>query len=103
MNIKINISCPKIELRTAVSKPSYTLMKIKRITFFYKQWKSYKKEKCLNQNNFNNKNAVTETRFSSARFSSARNTTKWYNPQEAEQDMKNCDNCKRKEIENNNI
>ena len=50
MNIKINISFPKIDLRTAVSKPSYTLIKIKRIIFFHKQKKSYKKEKCLNQN-----------------------------------------------------
>ena len=48
MNIKINISFPKIELKTAVFKPSYTLMKIKRTTFCYKQRKSYKKEKYLN-------------------------------------------------------
>ena len=32
--IKINLSFPKKELRTAVSKSSYTLIKIKRITFF---------------------------------------------------------------------
>ena len=33
-NIKINISFPKKELRTAVSKPSYTLTEIKRKTYF---------------------------------------------------------------------
>ena len=76
-------------------------MKFKRITFFYKQRESYKKEKCLNQNNFNNRNARTKTRFSSGNLEI--NITKWYNLQEAEEDMKNCDNCKRKEIENKNI
>ena len=44
MNIKINISFTKIELKAAVSKPSYTLMKIKRTTFFYTQRESYKKK-----------------------------------------------------------
>ena len=62
---------------------------------------SYKKEKCLNQNNFNNRNAMTKRRFSSDNL--AINTTKWHNLQEAEDDMKNCENCKRKEIENNKI
>ena len=101
MNIKINISFPKIELKTAVFKPSYTLMKIKRTTFCYKQRKSYKKEKYLNQNNFSNRNAITKTRFSFGNLPI--NTTKWYNLQEAEEDMKSCENCKRKVIENNNI
>ena len=64
-NIKINFSAPKKDLRTVASKPSYTLIKIKRITFFQKQRKSFKKEKYLNLNNFNNRNAITRTRFSS--------------------------------------
>ena len=97
-NIKINFSVLKKELRTAVSKPSYTLIKIKRITFFLKQRKFFKKEKYLDLNNFNNKNAITKTKFSSGNL--AINTTQWYILQE---DMKNCQNCKRKEIENNNI
>ena len=59
-NIKINISFPKNELRTAVSKPSYTIIKIKRMTFF-SQRMSFKKEKYLNLNNFNNKNAIAKT------------------------------------------
>ena len=49
-------------------------------------------------NNFNNRNAITKTRFSSGNL--AINTTKWYNLQE---DMKICENYKRKEIGNNNI
>ena len=47
--------------KNAVTKRSYTLMKIKRITFFYKQRKSCKKEKYLNQNTFNNTNAIKKT------------------------------------------
>ena len=81
-NIKINISFPKKELRTALSKLSCTLIKIKIITFFQKQRKSFKKEKHLNLNNFNNKNVVTKTRFSSRNL--VTNTSKWYNFQEAE-------------------
>ena len=73
-------------------------MKKKKITFFHKHGKSFKKEKYLNLNNFNNRNAITKTRFSSGNL--AINTIKWYNLQE---DMKNCENCIRKEIENNNI
>ena len=72
-NIKINFSVLKKELRTAVSKPSYTLIKIKRITFFLKQRKFFKKEKYLDLNNFNNKNAITKTKFSSGNL--AINTT----------------------------
>ena len=97
-NIKINFSVLKKELRTAVSKPSYTLIKTKRITFFQTKRKSFKKEKYLNLNNFKNRNAITKTRFSSGNL--AINTTQWYNLQE---DLKNCQNRKRKEIENNNI
>ena len=33
-NIKTNFSVPKKELRIAVSKPSYTPIKTKKITFF---------------------------------------------------------------------
>ena len=44
---------------------------------------------------------MTKRRFSSDNL--AINTTKWHNLQEAEDDMKNCENCKKKEIENNNI
>ena len=47
--------------------------------------------------NFNSRNATTKTRFPG---NLAINTTKWYNPRE---DLKNCENCKRKEIENNKI
>ena len=72
-NIKINFSVPKKELRTVTSKPSYTLIKIKRITFSQKQRKSFKKEKYLNLNSFNNRNAITKTRFSSGNL--AINTT----------------------------
>ena len=81
-NININISSPKKELRTAVSKLSYTLIRIKVISFFHKQRKSFKKEKHLNLNNFNNRNATTKTRFSSGNL--VINTSKWYNLQEAE-------------------
>ena len=42
-NVKTNLSFPKKELRTAVSKPSYILIKIKKITFFHKYRKSFKK------------------------------------------------------------
>ena len=97
-NIKINVSVPKKELRTVVSKPSYTLIKTKRITFLQKQRKPFKKEKYPNLNNFSNRNAITKTRFSCGNL--AINKTQWHNLQE---DMKNCQNCKRKEIENNNI
>ena len=72
-NIKVNFSVPKNELRTVVSKLSYALIKIKRITFFQKQRKSFKKEKYLNLNSFNNRNATTKTRFSSGNL--AINTT----------------------------
>ena len=72
-NIKVNFSVPKNELRTVVSKLSYALIKIKRITFFQKQRKSFKKEKYLNLNSFNNRNAITKTRFSSGNL--AINTT----------------------------
>ena len=72
-NIKVNFSIPKNELRTVVSKLSYALIKIKRITFFQKQRKSFKKEKYLNLNSFNNRNAITKTRFSSGNL--AINTT----------------------------
>ena len=49
--------------------------------FFHKQRKSFKKEKHLNLNNFNNRNA-TKTGFSSGNL--AINTTKSYYLQEAE-------------------
>ena len=94
-NIKINFSVPQKELRTAVSKPSYTLIKIKRITFLQKKRKSFKKEKYLNLNSFKNRNAITKARFSSDNL--AINTTQRYSLQE---DLKNCQNCKKKEIEN---
>ena len=64
-NIKISTSFPKKELRTAVSKPSYTIIKIKRVTFFHKQKKDFKKEVYLNLTNFNNRKAITETKLSS--------------------------------------
>ena len=68
---------------------------MKRITFFHKQRKSFKKEKYLPLNNFNNRNTITKTRFSCQNL--AINTTKWYNLQ---QDMKIYENYKRKEKEN---
>ena len=63
-----------------------------------KQRKSFKKKRYANLNNFNNRSAITKTRSSSGNL--AINTTKWY---EALEDMKICENCKRKEIQNNNI
>ena len=96
-NLQINLSIPKKELRTTVSKPSYTLKKVKKITFFTNTGSLLKKKKHLNLKNFSNRNAITKTRFSG---NLAINTTKQYNPRE---DMKNCENCKIKEIENNNI
>ena len=64
-HIKINISLPKKELRTVVSKPSYTLIKVNRITSFHTQRKSFKKDRYLILNNYNNRNAVTKTTFPS--------------------------------------
>ena len=63
-----------------------------------KQRKSFKKKRYANLNNFNNRNAITKTRSSSGNL--AINTTNWYKPLE---DMKICENCKRKERDNNNI
>ena len=78
-----------------MSKPSFTFMKMKRITFFLKLKNSLKRKVSLNLNNFNNRNAITKIRLSSHNF--AINTTKWYNLQEG---MKICKNCEKKEIEN---
>ena len=100
-NIKINIRFPKKELRTAVSKPSYKLIKIKRITFFTNKGSLFKKGKISTVKDIYTSiilTAGTKTRFSSGNL--AINTTKWHNLKE---DMKICENCKRKEIENNNI
>ena len=94
-NIKINISFPKKEPRTVVSKPSYTLIKVNRITSFHTQRKSFKKERYLILNSFNNRNAITKARFSSLNF--AINSSKYYNLQE---NIEICENCQRKEIEN---
>ena len=44
-NLKINLSFPKKQLKTAASKPSYTLKKVKKITFFHKYRKSFKRGK----------------------------------------------------------
>ena len=78
-----------------MSKPFFTFMKIKRITFFLKLKNSLKRKVSINLNNFNNRNAITKIRLSSHNF--AINTTKWYNLQEG---MKICKNCEKKEIEN---
>ena len=78
-----------------MSKPSFTFMKMKRITFFLKLKNSLKRKVSINLNNFNNRNAITKIRLSSHNF--AINTTKWYNLQEG---MKICKNCEKKEIEN---
>ena len=78
-----------------MSKPSFTFMKMKRITFFLKLKNSLKRKVSINLNNFNNRNAITKIRFSSHNL--ALNTTKWYNLQEG---MKICKNYEKKEIEN---
>ena len=78
-----------------MSKPSFTFMKMKRITFFLKLKNSLKRKVSINLNNFNNRNAITKIRLSSHNFTI--NTTKWYNLQEG---MKICKNCEKKEIEN---
>ena len=78
-----------------MSKPSFTFVKMKRITFFLKLKNSLKRKVSINLNNFNNRNAITKIRLSSHNF--AINTTKWYNLQEG---MKICKNCEKKEIEN---
>ena len=57
--------------------------------------KDSKKQRYLNLNTFNNRNAITKTRFPSPNL--AINTTKWYNVQE---DIKLYENFKRKETEN---
>ena len=80
---------------TVVSKPSFTLTKMKRITFYSQTKELIKKERCLNLNNFNNKSAITKIRFSSHNF--ATNITKWYNHQE---DIKICKNCEKKVTKN---
>ena len=43
-NIKTTISFSKNELRTVASKPSFTLIKMKRTTFFHKQKNSLKRK-----------------------------------------------------------
>ena len=54
-DLKIKLSFPKKELKTAVSKPSYTLKKIKKITFFTNTGSLLKEEKYLNLKNFNSR------------------------------------------------
>ena len=92
-NTKTSISFSKKELRTVASKPSFTLIKMKRTTFFTNE-KLFEKERYLNLHNFNNRNTMTKIRLSSHNF--AINTTKWYNLQD---EMKICKNCDKKEIE----
>ena len=60
-----------------VSKPSFALIKMKRITFFSQTKEEFKQERYLNLHNFNNRNALTEITLSSHNF--AINTTKQYN------------------------
>ena len=72
-SLKINIDFPKRAKNCWIRTHLHT--KIKRITFFFT--KSFKKEKYLNLNKFNNRNAVTKTRFSSGDV--AINTNKCYN------------------------
>ena len=57
-NIKINVSFPQKELRTAVSKSSYTFIKFKRTFFTSKGSQSSNKERYPNLSNFSNRNAV---------------------------------------------
>ena len=83
------------ELRTVASKPSFTLIKMKRKNFFSLTKELFKKERYLNLHNFNNRNAIMKIRLSSHNFTI--NTTKWYNLQE---DIKICKNFEKKEIEN---
>ena len=54
-DLKIKLSFPKRELKTAVSKSSYTLKKIKKITFFTNTGSLLKEEKYLNLKNFNSR------------------------------------------------
>ena len=60
----VYVSFPQKEQRTVVSKPSYSLIKMKRISFFIKK-EVFKKKKDLNLNYFNIRNAITKRRFSS--------------------------------------
>ena len=60
----VYVSFPQKEQRTVVSKPSCSLIKIKRISFFIKK-EVFKKKKDLNLNYFNIRNAITKRRFSS--------------------------------------
>ena len=57
-NIKINVSFPQKELRTAVSKSSYTFIKFKRTFFTSKGSQSSNKERYPNLSNFSNRNAI---------------------------------------------